>query len=185
MILAHFNARAVNTNYPIVIQNGEFKYEQELHIALRVETLKNLIRKLTDNAASRDASKRELFESGEFAGADFGRKFPELYLKDMKERVGAVGWEKLRLQEKLNLWREWDKGVGWGLFQSVDEGPNGLRVQNDHVSLYDGPAGDLVASLMAGYIVGVVQEIKGEKVRVVSGPTIGPDRTNIVVVIGR
>jgi hypothetical protein len=185
LLLAHFNTRAVNTDYPIVIQNGEFKYEQELHIALRVETLKNLIKKLTDNAASADASKRELFESGEFAGADFGRKFPELYLKDMKDRASGASWDKLRVQEKLNLWREWDKGVGWGIFQAVDEGASGLRVQNDHVTLYDGPAGHLVAALMAGYVVGVVQEIKGEKVKVVSGPTIGPDRTSMAVVIGR
>lgn len=175
-LLMFFNGRAINADYPIVVsERGVLSYEEELHIALRVETLKNLVHSFAESVTNKEDVRRILFESGEFAGADFGEKFPKIYLRELQEGKQQVSWDALTLQTKFELWRAWDRGVGWGIFTAIDEGRGNFSVQNHHVSMYSGRGGALVASMIAGYMVGVMNALTGSKLRAQGEPALTRD----------
>lgn len=170
-LLIHFNARAKDTHSSIVVFNGELRYEDEIHIALHIVTLKNLIRSMVAKVRPEEA-RQALFDSGMLAGLEFGKSFPVIYEEELKGKNRDIRWADLGMRDRLYLWAEFDKGAGWGRFSVVDGGSRGLFVEVHHVSLFTGDAGQLVGQFMAGYVMGVVQQLVGRKVSMIEPPEI-------------
>lgn len=179
LLLMHFNARAKDTQSAIVVFNGELRYEDEIHIALHVGTFKNLIASMA--AKSKSDANALLRESGLIAGRGFGKQFPTIYADDLLDKGRGVEWRHLSLQDRLNLWSDFDKGAGWGRF-SVIERDKEILVNIQHVSLFNGAGGALIAQFMAGYVMGVTEHIVGAGVKAVGDLEItGPQQNSVLI----
>jgi len=184
LLLMHFNARAKDTHSSLVVFNGELRYEDEIHIALHIVTLKNLISSMVAKAKPADA-KKALFESGLVAGVDFGQKFPQIYDEELKSKNRDIKWGDLSLQDRMDLWADFDKGAGWGRFSVINSGQGGVLVQIHHVSMFTGDAGPLVGEFISGYVLGVVQQLAGRNLTLAQpSEVIGNDHNRLLVRIG-
>jgi len=156
------------------------------NISFKVETLVNMLSTIhqgirawclpNDDTNIGDIStlaSKILFESGYRSGANFGWTMHEIFQKDHRE---------LQLQDKIELWCEFDSDVGFGFLSLPDDGIKeekgeknkisyteiSIRVKLSHNFLaYRRETSQTnLCSFMCGYIQGVLEKVTGQPLKV-------------------
>ena len=171
--------RAQKISSSMIVVNGIMRYKDEVHIALRVATLKHLIFSLVRNAKSNETL-GVMYECGRTAGADFIDRFPQTFdgeISDSEDRK----WKNLSVRDKISEWTKYDKGGGWGELNIVKTQTEFVASMH-HVSLFSGPVGKHVAHFMAGYVHVILERISEGHIRVTQPVLVsGPEEQEIVM----
>ena len=187
LLLMHFNARDSRAKSSLIELDGVLRFERVEHIAIRIATLKNILKSLVDGNADPESARKALFNAGQIAGESFGSRFEDIYLSERMDNNHNRHWANLKPRERLRQWVEFDRGVGWGDYSPIfdEKGPR-VTIEIVHPTLFTQKEGELVADFMAGYATGVAKQILHmPQLHCTERPTVAVDHSSLTVHLGK
>lgn len=149
-VLMNWNYSAMTQRNTLFAEDGVLLYDRQQHIAISIGSMKEILVSLAQETEEGRASQK-LFDTGQIAGARFGREFSNIYTEQIQAQ-GRKPWAALSNNEKLNAWEQYDGPAGWGQIRAHQyDRRSMIEVIFVHPSLYEGEGGELFSWLLAGY----------------------------------